>query len=176
MSYEQEEGDRKRNPRKEARWKIPIPVSVKGVRSDGTEFNEETLTADASPSGIKLLVTVVLRKGDQVTVTAPEERFESSATVRWVRALGSGKNRIGINFPRSTRFTRESAAKKYVYDYYRREWVGYIFDNIYYNAKHEPFGKIEHNKIVSLFSGADLFILTESRAIDPRGSGIGDII
>jgi len=176
MSYEQEEEDLKSNERKELRWNIPIPVSVKGVRRDGTEFNEETITTNVSPSGMSLPLTLELRKGDQVTVTAPEERFESSATVRWVSALGPGMNRISINFPKSVRFTRESAAKKYVYDYYRGEWVGYIFDNIYYNTKHEPFGKIENNKIVSLDSGAVLFNLRAGRAYDTRGNCIGHII
>ena len=122
------------------------------------------------------LLTVVLRKGDQVTVTAPEERFESSATVRWVSALGPGMHRIGINFPKSARFTRESAAKKYVYNYWTGKWVGYIFGNIWYNVKHKPFGKIENNKIVSLPSGSVLFDLRAGRAYDTYGNCIGDII
>jgi hypothetical protein len=125
---------------------------------------------------MNLLVTVVLRKGDQVTVMAPEEIFESSATVRWVRALGFGKSRIGIRFPKSARFTRESAAKKYVYDYQTGNWVGYILDNIYYNTKHAPFGKIENDKIVSLLSAAVLFSLRAGRAYDTRGNCIGHII
>ena len=176
MSFEQEEEDRKSDERKELRWNIPIPVSVKGVRRDGTEFNEETITTDASPSGMCVLLTLVLRKGDQVTVTAPEEKFESLATVRCVSALGPGMNRIRIIFPKSARFTRESAAKKYVYDYHMGDWVAYIFDNIYYNTKHEPFGKIENNKIVSLVSGAVLFNLRAGRAYDTRGNCIGHII
>jgi len=101
MWIELEDGNRKPDERKELRWNIPIPVSVKGVRRDGTEFNEETITADASPSGMCVLLTVALRKGDQVTVTAPEERFESSATVRYVSALGPGMNRIRVNFPKA---------------------------------------------------------------------------
>jgi hypothetical protein len=176
MSFEQEEGDRKSDERRELRWNIPIPVSVKVVRRDGTEFNEETITTDASPSGMCLLLTLALRKGDQVTVTAPEERFESSATVRWVSALGAGMNRSGINFPKSARFTREPAAKKYVYNHWTGNWVGYIFADIYYNAKHKPFGKIENNKIVSLLSGAVLFNLWGGRAYDTRGYCIGYII
>jgi hypothetical protein len=176
MWYEQEEEDRKSNQRKEPRWNIPIPVLVKGVRRDGTEFNEETITTDASPSGMCVRLTVVLRNGDQVTVTAPEEGFESSATVRAVSALGPGMNHIRLNFPKGARFTREFAAKKYVYDYYRGEWVGYIFDNIYYDTKHKPFGKIENNKIVSLVSGAVLFNLSAGRAYDTRGNCIGNII
>jgi hypothetical protein len=176
MSFELEEEERKSGERKEPRWNIPIPVSVKGVRRDGTEFNEETITADASPSGMCLTLSLTLREGDQVTVTAPEERFESTATVRWVSALGPGMNRSGINFPKSARFNRESAAKKYVYDYWSGNWVGYISGNIYYNAKHKPFGKIENNKIVSLLSGSVLFDLSADRAYDPHGNCIGHII
>ena len=176
MWIELEDGNRKPDERKELRWNIPIPVSVKGVRRDGTEFNEETITADASPSGMCVLLTVALRKGDQVTVTAPEERFESSATVRYVSALGPGMNRIRVNFPKSARFTRESAAKKYLYDYHNEEWVGYILDDIYYDTKHQPFGKIENNKIVSLDSGAVLFDLRAGRAYDTHGNCIGHLI
>ncbi|MGA9055600.1 MAG: hypothetical protein WB763_03735 [Terriglobia bacterium] len=176
MWIELEDGNRKPDERKELRWNIPIPVSVKGVRTDGTEFNEQTITTDASPSGMCVLLTVALRKGDQVTVTAPEEKFESSATVRYVSALGPGMNRIRINFPKSAKFTRESAAKKYVYDYYNGQWVGYIVDDIYYNTKHEAFGKIENNKIVSLDSGALLFDLSAGRAYDTHGNCIGHII
>ena len=175
MWFEEEEV-RKSNERKELRWNIPIPVSVKGVRKDGTEFNEETITADASPSGMCVLLTVALHKGDQVTVTAPEEKFESSATIRYVSALGPSMNRIRISFPKSVRFTRESAAKKYVYDYHREEWVGYILDDIYYDTKHQPFGKIENNKIVSLDSGAVLFDLRAGRAYDTHGNCIGHLI
>jgi hypothetical protein len=176
MSFEPEEDERKSGKRKEPRWNIPISVSVKGVGRDGTEFKEETITADASPSGMCFTLTLALREGDQVTVTAPEERFESSATVRWVSALGSGMNRSGINFPKSARFNRESATKKYVYDYWSGNWVGYILNNIYYNAKHKPFGKIENNKIVSLLSGSVLFDLSTDRAYDTRGKCIGHIV
>ena len=175
MWFEEEEV-RKSDERKELRWNIPIPVSVKGVRKDGTEFNEETITADASPSGMCVLLTVALDKGDQVAVTAPEEKFESLATVRYVSALGPSMNRIRINFPKSARFNRESAAKKYLYDYHNGEWVGYILEDIYYNTKHQPFGKIENNKIVSLDSGAVLFDLRAGRAYDTHGNCIGHLI
>jgi hypothetical protein len=85
-------------------------------------------------------------------------------------------NRISIDFPQSAKFTRESAAKKYVYDFHRGEWVGYILDNLYYNTKHEPFGKIENDKIVSLVSGAVFFNLSAGRAYDTHGHCIGHII
>ncbi len=38
FEFELEEEERKSGKRKEPRWNIPIPVSVKGVRRDGTEF------------------------------------------------------------------------------------------------------------------------------------------
>ncbi len=117
MSYEDGEVERDSDEREQHRWYIPIPVSVKGVRSDGTEFNEETITADASPSGMCVLLTVVLREGDQVTVTAPEEKFESPATVRFVSGLGPNINRVRVTFPENTIFSRDSAAKKYIYDF-----------------------------------------------------------
>lgn len=173
MLYVRDEGERKSDERKELRWRIAIPVFVKGVRRDGTEFNEETIATDVSHSGMRLLLTLALRKGDRIKVSAPEEKFESSATVRWVRASGNGMNRIGISFPKSARFNRDFAAKKYIYDYYRRESVGYILDKVYYNAKHEPFGKIENNQIVSLASGSVLFTLEADRAYATGGGCIG---
>jgi len=176
MSFEEEEEDRKSHDRQGLRWNIPVPVYVKGVLRDGTEFSEETITSDASPSGMCILLSLVLHEGDQVTVKALEERFESSATVRHVSPLGTGMNRIRITFPKSTRFTRDTAAKKYIYDYYREDWVGYMLDNVYYNTKHEPFGKVENNKILSLASGAVLFSLDAGRAYDTRGNCIGHII
>jgi len=176
MSFEEEEEDRRSDDRKEIRWNIPIPVSIKGVRSNGTEFNEETITTDACPSGMCVLLTLELRTGDQVTVRAPEEKFESSATVRRVSALGPGMNRVRIAFPKGVRFTRESAAKKYVYDYHLEEWVGYILGAIYYTPKHEPFGKIEENQIVELDSGAVVFRIRANQVYDLHGYCIGHII
>ena len=38
MSFEKEEEGRKSDERKELRWNISIPVSVKAVRRDGTEL------------------------------------------------------------------------------------------------------------------------------------------
>jgi hypothetical protein len=173
--YEQDEGHESEQ-REELRWNIPVPVFIKGVRNDGAEFNEETITTDASPSGMCVLLTLELRTGDQVTVTAPEERFESSAAVMHVSALGPSMYRVRIVFPKNTRFARDSAAKKYVYDYAFGNWVGYILDGTYYNSKHEPFGKIEDNKIVSLDSETVVFRLRAGRAYDTRGKCIGHII
>ena len=173
--YEEDEG-REAEQRKELRWNIPIPVFIKGVRNDGADFKEETITTDASPSGMCVLLTQELRKGDRVTVTAPEESFESTAAVSNVSALGPSMYRIRVFFPQKTRFARDSAAKKYIYDYAIENWVGYILDGIYYNSKHEPFGKIEDTKIVSLDSETVLFRLRAGRAYDTRGKCIGHII
>lgn len=162
--------------RKERRWNIPIPVRVRGFRSDGTPFEEETITADASPSGMCVLLTVKLEKGDQISVSAPEEQFESSAIVALVSALGPNMNRIRLLFPRETRFGRSTAKKKYVYDYSTGNWVGYILDGIYYNTKYEPIGKIEDKQIVSLESGSFLFRLGTDRVFDARMNCIGHII
>lgn len=173
--YEQDEGHESEQ-RKEFRWNIPVPVFIKGIGKDGTEFTIETITTDASCSGMCILLTIELRRGDQVTVKAPEEGFESSATVQHVSALGPTMYRSRIVFPKNTRFIRDSAAKKYIYDYSSENWVGYILDGTYYNSKHEPFGKVEDSTITSLDSGAVLFHLRAGRAYDTRGSCIGHII
>lgn len=175
MEYE-DDAEQRDNERKERRWNIPIPVFIKGIRSDGTEFSEGTITADASPTGMCVLLTVELRKGDQVTVTAPEEKFESPATVLNVSSLGPNMNRIRVIFPKNSKFARDSAAKKYVYDYQLGNWVGYILDEVYYNTKFEPFGRVSENKILLLDTDQILFILRAGGAYDIRGSCIGHII
>ncbi len=175
--FEDEEKERETTDRrKEPRWNIPIPVRVRGRRTDGTEFGEETITTDASPSGMCLLLTVALEKGDQLSVTAPEEKFESSATVAHVSALGPNMNRVRVFFPKRVQFGRSAAEKKYVYDYGTENWVGYMTEGIYYNSKHEPFGKIEDQQILSLTSGKVLFKLSTGRVFDLRMNCIGHII
>ncbi len=162
--------------RKERRWNIPITVRVKGRGADGKEFEEETITTDASPSGMCVLVTAAMQKGEQVTILAPEEGFESTANVRKVNPLGAGMNRVRVQFPKGVRFSRASAAKKYVYDYALENWVGYIHEGNYYNTKHEVFGKVEGNNIVSTDSGATLFRIKTDRVYDLRGNCIGHLI
>ena len=172
---EQPEGE-ETDRRKERRWNIPIPVRVRGSRSDGARFDEETITADASPSGMCVLLTLELQKGNQIELVAPEEGFESSATVAHVSALGPNMNRVRVLFPIQTKFGRAAAPKKYVYDYAAEHWVGYIFEGIYYNSKHEPFGKIEGNTILSLASGTLLFRLKADRVYDLRANCIGHLV
>lgn len=162
--------------RKELRWNIPIPVRVKGTASDGKEFDEESITADASPSGMCVLLTVPLRRGDQVTLIASEEGFESPATVATVTSLGSNMRRVRVRFPESRKFSRASAARKYIYDYPSDNWIGYIFEGIYYNTKHEPFARVEGNHILALDSGNTLFTIRADRVYDLRGNCLGHVI
>ncbi len=162
--------------RKELRWNIPIPVRVKGTGSDGKEFDEESITADASPSGMCVLLTVPLHRGDHVTVLAPEEGFESPATVATVSALGANMNRVRVRFPESVKFGRASAARKYVYDYSADNWMGYIVDENYYNSKHEAFGRVDGKRIVALDSGSTLFTIRGERLYDLRGNCLGHLI
>ncbi len=171
-----ESEDKPDHGRKEIRWNIPVPVRVKGTGSDGKEFDEESITADASPSGMCVLLTVPLRRGDQVTVAAPEEGFESPATVATVSALGSNMNRVRVRFPETIKFSRAAAARKYVYDFSSDNWVGYIEDSNYYNSKHEPFARVEGNHILALDSGNTLFTIRGERVYDLRGNCLGHLI
>jgi hypothetical protein len=171
-----EEAGARPDGRKERRLNIPIPVRVKGTRDDGTEFEEETIAADSSPSGMCILLTVRLEVGERILVVAPEEEFESPAVVVQVCSLGVGMNRARVQFPKGRKFGRAAAKKKYIYDYAAESWAGYISDGIYYNSKHEPFGRVEENLIVSLTSGEVLFRLTSDRMFDQRGNCLGHII
>ena len=54
--FDQEEEFSER--RKEPRWNIPVPVRVKGTLADGTAFEEEAVTADVSPSGMCVLLSL----------------------------------------------------------------------------------------------------------------------
>ena len=176
-SYQDDESEGKPDHgRKEIRWNIPIPVRVRGTGSDGKEFEEESITADASPSGMCVLLTVSPHRGDTLTVTAPEERFESPATVTTVTALGANMNRVRVRFPEGSKFTRTAAARKYVYDFPSDNWVGYIEGVNYYNSKHEPFARVEGNHIVALDSGSTLFTIRGDRVYDLRGNCLGHLI
>jgi hypothetical protein len=175
-AYFEEEDRTRADDRKETRWNIPIPVLVKGTSKDGESFEEETITADASPSGMCLLLPVEPRRGAVVHVTAPEEKFESPATVTNVSALGAGMNRVRLRFPKENRFGRAAAAKKYVYDFHADTWIGYLLEGTYYNSKHEPFGTLENSRIVSLGTGTILFTLRWDCLYDARGNCLGHIV
>ncbi len=162
--------------RKERRWNIPIPVRVKGSLAGGATFEEETVTTDASSTGMCVLVSRELRLNDKVNIIAPEEQFEAVATVVRVNSLGGSINRVRVVFTLSTKFNRAAAAKKYIYDYASNNWVGYTFEGIYYNSKHEPFGTVKGSTIHRLDSDQVLFHLTKDRAYDTHGNCIGHII
>ena len=174
LGEQQDEGPVDR--RKQQRWNIPIPVRVRGVGSDGTPFEEETITTDASPSGMCLLLTVPLEIGAEVSIAAPEEGFDTPATVVHVSALGLGMTRVRVHFPGQKKLVREAAPKRYVYDYSSENWVGYIMEGVYYNSKHEPFGKVEGKHILSLAAGAVLFTMSSDRVLDGRGNCIGHLV
>ena len=174
MSYEEEEQSEDR--RHERRWNIPVPVVVEGVGVDGKEFSEETITSDASPSGMCILLSRELHEKQPIKVTAPDEKFESQATVRDVSPLGPNMNRVRVDFPKDKKFSRELSAKKYIYDYEWANWIGYILDNILYSTKYEPLGRVEEFRIVAMDSDAVLYRLRGDRVYDEHAKCLGYII
>lgn len=158
------------------RWVIPVPVRVKGTRPDGSEFEEETTTTDVSPGGMSLLLTVAMPVGGQLYITAPEERFESPANVIEAKSLTPHLSRVRVRFPKEKTFSREAAEKKYVYDYSAQTWVAYLKEGIYYDSKHQPFGKIEDQEIISFDSGQVILRVRMDRIYDLRMSCIGHLI
>jgi hypothetical protein len=173
---DEDRGGQASNARKEPRWNIPVPVTVRGTWPDGSAFEEESITADASPSGMCLLLPVPLGRGSLIHIVATEEGFESPALVTDSSPLGSTLHRIRVRFEGNKTFGRETAARKYVYDNASDNWIGYLFEGIYYNSKHEPFGKVEGVKIVSLETGKDLFVLRWDSFYDLRGNCLGHLI
>jgi hypothetical protein len=85
-------------------------------------------------------------------------------------------NRVRVRFGRQTRFGRENAPKQYVYDYSSDNWVGYLLEGTYYNSKHEPFGRVEAHRILSLDTGKAIFTLQAGRVFDLRGNCVGHLI
>ena len=162
--------------RKSTRWNIPVPVHIKVVRAGGTTFEEDTITADVGATGMCLLLARQVEKGDQVTIQAPEEGFESAAFITRVSSLGAGMNRVRVMFPPDRTYSRRTAAKKYIYDYETDNWVGYISEGTYFNSKHEPFGKVEGENIVALGSGKIVFTIKGDRVYSIFRNCIGHII
>jgi hypothetical protein len=162
--------------RRESRWNIPFPVRIQGLRDDGSGFEEQTLTADASPSGMCVYLSSKPRQGDEVLVSAPEDAFETMAIVIHISSPGSVSNRISLRFPREIKFLRSHSAKRYVYDFNENLWVSYILEGIYYNAKNEPFGEVRGNGIRSLSDGELMFQIGDGRVYDLRGTCIGHLI
>ncbi len=171
-----EQGEEFDERRKERRWNIPIPVRVKGTLSNGAPFEEETITADAGPTGMCVLLSKEVRVKDSLLIVAPEERFESQATVVSVNPLGANMNRVRLRFTPPATFSREAAVKKYIYDFAECNWVGYTEAGTYYNSKHDAFGRVEGSTIVRLDSDQILFRMKGDRVYDTRGNCIGHII
>ncbi len=162
--------------RRATRWNIPVPVHIKVERAEGTTFEEDTITADVGATGMCLLLAREVAKGDRVTIQAPEEGFESPAFITRVSSLGAGMNRVRVMFPPENTFSRRDAGKKYVYDYESDNWVGYMSEGIYYNSKHEPFGKVAEDSITGINSGKVVFTIKGDRVYNVFKNCIGRII
>ncbi|MBI1940989.1 MAG: PilZ domain-containing protein [Acidobacteria bacterium] len=162
--------------RRSPRWNIPVPVHIKVVRNDGTTFEEDSITADVSATGMCVLLAREVERGDQVSIQAPEEGFESAAFITRVSPLGLGMNRVRVVFPPERTFSRRTAGKKYVYDYENDNWVGYISEGTYFNSKHEPFGRVKENTIVALDSEKVVFTIKGDRVYNVFRNCIGRII
>ena len=175
-AYLEDEETSHSEKRRSTRWNIPVPVHITIVRANGTTFEEDTITADVGATGMCLLLAQEVEKGDQVRIQAPEEGFESAASITRVSPLGAGMNRVRVMFPPENTFSRVAAAKKYVYDYESDNWVGYIFEGTYYNSKHEPFGKIEGESIMALDSGKLVFSIKGDRVYNLFKHCIGHIV
>ena len=178
MQFESDEGPRHTgvDDRKERRWNIPIPVRVRGTRSDGTEFEAASVTSDASPSGMRFTLPEWLPNGSRVHVVAPEEQFESPALVTTVSSLDSHQHLVRVRFTGEKPFQRAAAAKKYAYDYQALRWIGYLLEGIYYDTRPEPIGRLEGHRIVSLETGEDLFVLRWDKLYNLRGNVMAHMI
>lgn len=162
--------------RKEVRWIIPVHVVVRGRLDDGTAFEEEGTTEDVSPSGMAIFLPAPIKKGSRGQVTVREEGFESTAVVTDVRVMGPSLHRIRVRFEGPKKYDRSTAARKFVYDASTSGWAGYLEGGIYYNRKHEAFGKLQGIKIVSLETGQELFVQKWDSFYDLRGNFVGRLI
>ncbi len=174
--FEQTEEFSERRREKEKRWNIPVPVRVKGTLPDGTAFEEECVTSDASPGGMCLLIPRGIRVKDTLVITAPEEQFEAPATVVSVSPLGENLHRVRVRFNPPAKFNRQAAAKKYIYDYGSDNWVGYLMAGTYYNSKHEAFGRVQGETVVEAVLEHILFHLKGDKVYDTRGNLLGHLI
>lgn len=164
------------NARKEVRWIIPVAVVVSGTLADGTAFKEEGTTEDASPSGMAIFLPAPVKKGVRIEITVRDEGFTSPAVVTDARAMGPNLHRVRVRFEGSRKYDRSTARRKYIYDVSSSSWSGYIEDGIYYNRKHEAFGKLEGHKVISLDAGQDMFVRKADSFYDLRGNFIGRLI
>ncbi len=174
--FESGQSSEAENARKEIRWSIPVAVVVRGKLADGTAFEEEGTTEDASPSGMSIFVPARIGKGSRLEISSREGDFTSPAVARDVRSMGPNLHRVRVRFDGPMKYDRRNALRKYIYDDSSTSWSGYIEDDIYYNRKHEAFGKVEGNKIVSLETNQDLFVRKGDSFYDLRKNFVGKLI
>jgi len=164
------------NGRKEVRWNIPVAVVVRGTRADGTAFEEEGTTEDASPSGMAIYLPAPIQKGVRLEITVRDEEFTSPAVVTDARAMGPNLHRVRVRFEGARKYDRSTARRKYIYDASSSSWSGYIEDGTYYNRKHEAHGKLKAHKVISLDTGQDLFVKRADSFYDLRGNFLGRLV
>ncbi|MBI4164926.1 MAG: PilZ domain-containing protein [Acidobacteria bacterium] len=164
------------NARKEVRWNIPVPIVVRGTYADGTKFEEEGTTEDASPSGMAIFLPAPIKKGSRLEITAQQEGFTSPAIVTDARAMGPSLHRVRVRFDGPKKYDRGAAARKFIYDTSSSSWAGYIEGGVYFNRKHEAHGKLEGHKVVSLDNGKDMFVKKGDSFYDLRGNFLGRLI
>jgi hypothetical protein len=158
------------------RWNIPIDVNVKGRTRDGTEFDESAITADVSSSGMSILLSRPLEGDDEIAVSVPGENFKSLARVIEVVPVETGMYRTRVNFPGETRYTREGARKRFVYDYALETWAGYILDGDYYDHKNRFVGSVEGNQVVSPLTGKITHTIKGDRVFSQSWQCVGHLI
>ena len=168
-----EEGEGKRVA---YRWNIPIDVTVKGRTHDGTEFEENAVTTDVSSTGMSILLSRLLEGNDEIAVSVPGENFQSSAKVIEVVTTGTGTYRTRVTFPAETRYTRERARKRFVYDYSLETWAGYILDGEYYDHKQRFVGRVEDDKVVSPLTGKVTYTIKGDRVFNQSWGCVGHLI
>jgi uncharacterized cupin superfamily protein len=164
------------NARKEVRWNIPVPVVVRGTFADGTQFEDEGVTEDASLSGMAIFLPMPVKTGARLEITVREEDFHSSAVVTEGRAMGPNLHRVRVRFEGGQKYDRRRARRRYLYDASSSSWPGYVEDNIYYNTKHEAFGRLEGNRVVSLDDGQTMFVRRGDSFYDLRNNYVGKLI
>ncbi len=164
------------NARKEVRWIIPVHVVLRGTLADGTAFEEEGTTEDVSPSGMAVFLPLPIQKGSRIEVLAPAEGFESPAIVTAVRPMGPSMQRIRFRFEGAKKYERRNAPRKFIYDDSASRWVGYLEGGVYYNHKHEAFGRLQGAKVFSIDTNQELFIQRQESFYDMRGNFVGRLI
>ena len=164
------------NARKEMRWNIPVAIVVRGTMADGKAFEEEGTTEDVSPSGMAVFLPARVGKGSHIHISARAEGFENPAIVTDARAMGPNMHRVRVRFEGPGKYDRTNSTRKFLYDVSASKWVGYLEGGIYYNHKHEPYGKLENAKVVSLDSGKTMFVQKRDSFYDLLGNFVGRLI